>query len=289
LVGFPNAGKSSLLAAVSRAKPKIADYPFTTIRPNVGVVEFEDLFTARMADIPGLIEGAADNHGMGHNFLRHIERTRVLLYVVDVNGFQLSTHSDCIGAADALRLLARELDLCVPRVFPSLSSPHVLCSPVAVLFCLYPFSIDLAPVVFLFYPLYVHILLAADFPFNYLARTLCPCLCQSFFVLVLDSMCMRVPFRMGAEPPPCAFLPCVERRIGSHAVRCLSFSLGCASATDVVYHRYQSGLHTRPGLLAVNKLDVPGSLEECVLSLQSHSHFFFLMECSDLSERWRGK
>ncbi len=85
-VGYPNAGKSSLLKAVSSASPKIASYPFTTLFPFVGVVELNDLKerTFTMADLPGLVHGAHMNVGLGHEFLRHIERTKVLLYVIDV-------------------------------------------------------------------------------------------------------------------------------------------------------------------------------------------------------------
>lgn len=86
LVGYPNAGKSTYLKAVSDAEPKTAPYPFTTLHPMVGVIEFDDYTRMTIADIPGLIDGASENVGLGHHFLRHIERTKVLLYVLDMAG-----------------------------------------------------------------------------------------------------------------------------------------------------------------------------------------------------------
>ena len=85
LIGYPNVGKSTFIAAVSRARPKIADYPFTTLTPNLGVVALPGNRNFVLADIPGLIEGASEGHGLGHRFLRHVERTRVLIHLVELS------------------------------------------------------------------------------------------------------------------------------------------------------------------------------------------------------------
>jgi GTP-binding protein len=107
LVGFPNAGKSTLLGQLSHAKPKVASYPFTTLQPVVGVVEFPSYRRCTIADIPGLIEGAHENRGLGHEFLRHITRCRVLLFVIDMAG---SEGRDPISDLEILRREIKEYD-----------------------------------------------------------------------------------------------------------------------------------------------------------------------------------
>lgn len=105
LVGYPNAGKSTLISRVSAAKPKIADYPFTTLTPHLGVVRLSDDRSFVVADVPGLIEGAHRGQGLGHQFLRHVERTKVIVYVVDVSA------ASGRDPADDLDVIRRELEL----------------------------------------------------------------------------------------------------------------------------------------------------------------------------------
>lgn len=101
LVGFPNAGKSTLLSVITAAKPKIADYEFTTLKPNLGIVNYRDFQTFVMADIPGIIEGAAEGRGIGHRFLRHIERNSVLLFLIPADASDIRNQYDIL--VDELR------------------------------------------------------------------------------------------------------------------------------------------------------------------------------------------
>ena len=107
LVGFPNAGKSTLLSVVSAAKPEIADYPFTTIRPNLGIVSYRDYRSFVMADIPGIIKGASEGKGLGYRFLRHIERNSVLLFMIP---------ADCDHIASEYEILKNELEAYNPEL-----------------------------------------------------------------------------------------------------------------------------------------------------------------------------
>ncbi|NXG47387.1 GTPBA protein, partial [Psilopogon haemacephalus] len=111
LVGFPNAGKSSLLSKMSHAKPQVASYPFTTVQPELGKLMYKDYKQVSVADLPGLIEGAHANRGMGHKFLKHVERTKQLLLVVDISGFQLSIKAPFRTAFETVVLLTKELEL----------------------------------------------------------------------------------------------------------------------------------------------------------------------------------
>ncbi|MDK4538471.1 GTPase ObgE, partial [Kingella kingae] len=108
LLGMPNAGKSTLIRAVSAARPKVADYPFTTLHPNLGVVRMDENNSFVMADIPGLIEGAAEGAGLGHRFLKHLSRTGLLLHVVDLAPFDEET--DTAGEALAIIHELRKYD-----------------------------------------------------------------------------------------------------------------------------------------------------------------------------------
>ncbi|MBM3871874.1 MAG: GTPase ObgE [Verrucomicrobia bacterium] len=127
LVGYPNAGKSTLLTAISRARPKIAAYPFTTLTPQVGIVEYADFQRLTICDVPGLIEGAHENVGLGHAFLRHITRCKILVLLIDMAG------TDGRDPWNDYRQLLRELELYDPELLekPRLVVANKLDEPVA--------------------------------------------------------------------------------------------------------------------------------------------------------------
>ncbi|VAX19331.1 GTP-binding protein Obg [hydrothermal vent metagenome] len=127
VIGYPNAGKSTLISRISAAKPKVADYPFTTLKPNLGVVRWAEYKTFVMADIPGLIEGAADGRGIGHRFLRHAERNRVLLHLIDPTSTEEERNpvSDYLAIMKELELYSEEF-LAKPQVVVVNKSDAVL-------------------------------------------------------------------------------------------------------------------------------------------------------------------
>src|SRR5580765_2291708 len=127
LVGYPNAGKSTLLTAISRARPKVAPYPFTTLHPQIGIVEYSDFHRLTVCDVPGLVEGAHQNVGLGHKFLRHIERCSVLVLLVDMAG------TDGRAPWDDYKHLLSELELYDPSLIqrPRLVVANKMDEPVA--------------------------------------------------------------------------------------------------------------------------------------------------------------
>src|SRR5213078_2507481 len=127
LVGYPNAGKSTLLTAISHARPKVAPYPFTTLHPQIGIVEYPDFFRLTVCDVPGLIEGAHRNVGLGHQFLRHIERCKVLVLLLDMAA------TDGRASWDDYQNLLKELELYDPALIekPRLVVANKMDEPVA--------------------------------------------------------------------------------------------------------------------------------------------------------------
>jgi GTPase len=127
LVGYPNAGKSTLLTAISAARPKIAPYPFTTLHPQIGIVEYSDFHRLTVCDVPGLIEGAHNNVGLGHAFLRHIERCKILVLLLDMAG------TDARNPWDDYKQLLHELELYDPTLLkkPRLIVANKMDEPVA--------------------------------------------------------------------------------------------------------------------------------------------------------------
>ena len=128
LVGYPNAGKSTLLSAISKARPKVAPYPFTTLHPQIGIVEYADFFRLTVCDVPGLIEGAHQNVGLGHAFLRHIERCKILVLLLDMAG------TDAREPWDDYKQLLKELELYDPGLLkrPRLVVANKMDEPAAV-------------------------------------------------------------------------------------------------------------------------------------------------------------
>jgi len=127
LVGYPNAGKSTLLTAISKARPKVAPYPFTTLHPQIGIVEYKDFHRLTVCDVPGLIEGAHKNVGLGHKFLRHIERCKILVLMLDMAGV------DGRQPWDDYQQLLNELELYDPTLLkkPRLVVANKMDEPIA--------------------------------------------------------------------------------------------------------------------------------------------------------------
>jgi len=123
LVGFPNAGKSSLLRVISRATPKVASYPFTTLKPNLGVIQYPDDRRITVADLPGLVEGAHRNIGLGQEFIKHMVRTRLLVFQVDINNVDLGPSYSMRSPVEVISILNKEIELYDDRI---LNKPAIL-------------------------------------------------------------------------------------------------------------------------------------------------------------------